>query len=50
MNPLSLKYYVYASESKVTVLISQLPPEERTSIVAELGFDLKLLQGQIRTE
>jgi hypothetical protein len=45
-----MKYYIYVSESKVDMLFSQLPPEEQKTIAAELGFDLKILQGKISSQ
>jgi hypothetical protein len=38
-----VKYYIYASQSKIDMLFHQIPKEFQTSIQKGLEIDLKLL-------
>lgn len=43
-----MKYYVYLSESKVSMLYAQISASPGRSREASLGFDIKLLKGHIK--
>jgi hypothetical protein len=43
-----MKYYVYVSPSKVDMLYSQIAAARPNAREATIGFDVKLLQGQIK--
>ena len=45
-----MKYYVYVSDSKVDMLLSQIPHEVKKKIAAEFKFDLKLLSVSRKSE
>jgi hypothetical protein len=41
-----MKYYVYISDSKVDMLLPQVPGALKQTIAAKLGFDIKILSGE----
>jgi hypothetical protein len=43
-----MKYYIYISDSKVSMLHRQIAQSTGKNREAELGFDIKLLRGHIR--
>jgi len=45
-----MKYYLYISDSKVDMLLPQVPGALKQTIAAKLGFDIKILSGEIGTE
>lgn len=45
-----MRYFLYISDSKVDMLLPQVPGATRQKVAAKLGFDLKLLSGNIETE
>jgi hypothetical protein len=40
-----VKYYLYISDSKVDMLLSQIPHETKKTIAAEFKIDLKLFSA-----
>ena len=46
----TLRYFDYISDSKVDMLLSQMPVATKTKVSAELGFNLTVLTGKIATE
>ena len=44
-----MRYFEYISDSKVNMLLPQISSSEKKSISAEIGFDVKLLQGKLKT-
>jgi len=45
-----MKYYLYISDSKVDMLLPQVPLSEKKKVATEFKLDLKLLSGSRRTE
>jgi hypothetical protein len=45
-----MKYYVYISDSKVEMLLSQIEPDEKKKIATEKKLDLKVFSISRRTE
>lgn len=43
-------YYQYISDSNVDILLPQIPLKGKQKITAEVGFDIKILSGKIKTE
>jgi hypothetical protein len=47
LNSPTMRYFLYISDSKVDMLLPQIPTALKTSVSAELGFDLKILSGKL---
>jgi hypothetical protein len=45
-----VRYYVYISDSKVDMLLPQVPGALGHKVAAEFGFDVGLLAGKLSTE
>ena len=45
-----MKYYIYISDTKVDMLLSQIPHEAKKKIATELKFDLKVLSASRKSE
>lgn len=45
-----MKYYIYISDSKVDMLLAQIPHEQKKKIATEFKVDLKLLSASRRAE
>lgn len=45
-----MKYYVYISDAKVDMLISQIPHEAKKKIASELGIDVKIFRATRKVE
>jgi hypothetical protein len=45
-----MRYYQYISDSKVDMLLPQIPLKAKQKITSEIGFDIKILSGKIKTE
>lgn len=45
-----MRYYLYISDSKIDMLLPQVPGALKQRVAANLGFDLKLLSGTVSTE
>ena len=45
-----MKYYVYISDSKVDMLLPQIPKDVKRKIATEYKFDLKVLSASRKTE
>lgn len=45
-----MKYYLYMSDSKVDMLLPQVPGALKQTIATKLGFDIKILSGEIGTQ
>jgi hypothetical protein len=45
-----MPYYLYISDAKVDMLLPQVPGALKQKVAAKLGFDLKVLAGEIATE
>jgi Family of unknown function (DUF7019)/Protein of unknown function (DUF2510) len=44
----SMRYYVYASDAKIDMLYSQIPPKLLNRVIGELKLDVKLLAVSLR--
>ena len=47
---MNLKYYLYISDVKVDMLISQIAPQPKKQLSAELGINLGVLRGSVSGE
>ena len=45
-----MKFYIYISDSKVDMLLSQIPHEQKRKIATEFKFDLKVLSASRKSE
>ena len=45
-----MRYFQYISDSKVDMLLPQIPLTAKQKITSEVGFDIKILSGKIKTE
>jgi hypothetical protein len=45
-----MKYYLYIADSKVDMLLAQIPSATQAKIAAELKFNLGILSGKVGTE
>jgi hypothetical protein len=45
-----MRYYQYISDSKVDMLLPQIPLQAKQTITAEIGFDIKILSATLKTE
>jgi hypothetical protein len=45
-----MKYYIYISDSKVDMLLSQIPHDQKKKIATEFKIDLKLLSASRKAE
>lgn len=45
-----MRYFLYISDAKVNMLLSQIPSETKAVIEAKLGFNIGLLSGDIKTK
>ncbi len=45
-----MKYYVYISDAKVNMLLSQIPHDVKHKIAQELGIDIKIFKAMRKVE
>ena len=45
-----MRYYQYISDSKVDMLLPQIPLKAKQKITAEIGLDIKILSGKLKAE
>ncbi|MGA7127542.1 MAG: SAVMC3_10250 family protein [Chthoniobacterales bacterium] len=45
-----MRFYQYISDSKVDMLLPQIPLKAKQKITAEIGFDIKILTAKLKTE
>ena len=45
-----MRYFLYISDSKVDMLLPQIPAATKKTVAAEIGFDVRLLKGKIATK
>src|SRR5579872_1598996 len=48
--PLETRYYIYISDSKIEMLLPQVPQSFQEKIAAEIGFNTGLLNGKLKAE
>jgi hypothetical protein len=46
----AMKYYIYISDTKVDMLLPQVPHDVKKKVATEFGIDLKLLTAKRKTE
>ena len=49
-SPSRMRFYQYISDSKVDMLLPQIPLKAKQKITAEIGFDIKILTAKLKTE
>jgi hypothetical protein len=48
--PTTMKYYLYISDTKVDMLLPQIPHETKKKIATSFGFDLKIIKAGRKSE